>query len=228
LSKSRAVRRWFKPTTPLSNTFPAALRGTGTRTGAGYDPNFKTGYYQHWNLGVERSYVYDLPFGPGGRFASNLSGVAGKIVGGWEISGIYVARSGQPFTPSWSGDIANIGGTSVRPNVVGDWRLENPTPQQWWNPAAFAAPAPGTFGNAGRNILTGPSYWNTDFSLMKNTRFAEGKNLQLRFEFFNAMNHANFDPPTTTVNGGTFGRVTTANQNLQNARQIQLGAKIQF
>ena len=109
-SKSRAVRRWFKPTTPLSNTFPAALRGTGTRTGAGYDPNFKTGYYQHWNLGVERSYVYDLPFGPGGRFASNLSGVAGKIVGGWEISGIYVARSGQPFTPSWSGDIANIGG----------------------------------------------------------------------------------------------------------------------
>jgi len=60
---------------------------------------------------------------------------------------------------------------------------------------------------------------------MKNTRFAEGKNLQLRFEFFNAMNHANFDPPTTTVNGGTFGRVTTANQNLQNARQIQLGLR---
>ncbi len=334
----------------MTNPFPAALSRAGAVTGAGYDPYYKTGQYQHWNLGVERelpgklavslsyegkkgthlqrdgtmninqpatplavanaalrdslrpfpafgniswsdaggdsiyhagqtkvekrfsgglsfifgytfskaiddlasyqnnydqrqsrglsnadnrhrlqySYVYDLPFGPGSRYASNLTGPLGKIVGGWEISGIYVARSGQPFTPSWSGDIANIGATSVRPNIVGDWRIDNPTAAQWWNSAAFVAPAAGTFGNAGRNILTGPTYWNTDLSLMKNTKFMENRNLQLRFEFFNAMNHPNFDPPNNVVNSGTFGRVTTANQNLQNARQIQLGAKIQF
>ena len=159
---------------------------------------------------VQFSYVYDLPFGPGSRYGSNMTGPVEKVDDGWEISRIYVARSGQPFTPSWSGDIANIGATSVRPNIVGDWRIDNPTPQQWWNPNAFVAPAPGKFGNAGRSILEGPAYWNTDLSLIKNTKFMENKNLQLRFEFFNALNHPNFDPPTTTVNSGTFGRVTSA------------------
>jgi hypothetical protein len=173
------------------------------------------------------SYIYELPIGNGRAFLGSAQGWKDKIANGWQLSGIAIARSGQFFTPTWSGDIANVGAASVRPNVVGDWRVSKPTPELWWNPAAFAAPAPGTFGNAGRAILEGPGLFNIDFSLIKNTRFAENKNLQLRFEFFNALNHPNFDIPDRSVNGGRFGRIFTANEG-RAGREVQLGMKYVF
>jgi hypothetical protein len=174
------------------------------------------------------SSLYELPFGDSRYFLSDAPGFVDKLIGGWEVAGIFLARSGQFFTPQWNGDLGNVGNASVRPNIVGDWRVKNPTPDRWWNPAAFAAPAAGTFGNAGVGILEGPGYSNIDFSIIKNTRFAESrKNLQLRFEFFNALNHPHFDVPDNVVNGASFGRVFTANQG-QAGRDVQVGIKYIF
>lgn len=143
------------------------------------------------------SYLYELPFGVGRRFVS--SGVAARILEGWQVNGIYTAQSGQPFTPILAVDNSNTGQFFDRPDIVGDPYASGPgcpqtrTVDCWVNPAAFARPAPFTFGNAGRGSLRGPGYHNLDFSLVKNTPIAGGRMVQLRLEVFNVFNRPNFD-----------------------------------
>lgn len=95
---------------------------------------------------------------------------------------------------------------------------------RWFNTAAFAFPNPGSFGNAGRNILTGPGLASWNLSLMKDFTLAEHTRLQFRAETFNAFNRANFDLPGNFVGAANYGRIASA----QNARLIQLGLKLLF
>jgi len=168
------------------------------------------------------SFIYELPFGKGKQFLQ--SGIASSIFGNFEIAGIFAAQTGRPFTPRISADRSNTGQLQDRPNVVGNPRLDNPDPQLWFNTAAFAIPAAGTFGNAGRNILTGPGYSNTDIALVKRIGFGEARNLELRAEFFNLFNRANFDLPNAVADSAQFGRIFSAGP----ARQIQFGIKFDF
>ncbi len=205
------------------------------------DPNYPQNSY---DLSAERgrsgfdvrhrfslSYAYDLPFGKGKR----LLGDAGRgtaLVTGWQTYGVITLQTGRPFTvallPEFDNSntgISNLGFLgNDRPNLVGQARLDNPTPERWFNTAAFAIPPFGSFGNAGRNILGGPSYRNVNFSLVKNTAITEEVTVQFRAEFFNLFNHPNFGLPDNFVGSPSFGRLYSADS----PRRIQFGLKLLF
>ena len=172
------------------------------------------------------SFAYDLPMG------RNLSGAAKHLLGGWKLNGVVTLQSGQPFTVALPGELDNSNtgqsiqgfGAGDRPNVVGDPNLANPDPAQWINPAAFAMPAFGTFGNAGRNIVQGPPLREVNFSLLKDTKLAEDVTLQFRAEFFNFFNTPNFGAPNIFFGTPGFGRILSA----RDGRELQFGVKLLF
>jgi hypothetical protein len=94
----------------------------------------------------------------------------------------------------------------------------------WFNPLAFAVQPAGTFGNLGRNALYGPGQINWDMSLIRHFRFKERWKLDVRAEFFNIMNHANWNSPTTSNTSSTFGQIT----GFSTPRNIQLSTKLFF
>jgi hypothetical protein len=177
---------------------------------------------------------YELPFGKGRHWLGNAGGVADKVAGGWQLNGIFTALSGFPFTPliganrSGDGDIRNPDRPSLNPAFTGP--IVTGDPRQWYNPAGFVLPTPGTWGNLGRGVFTGPGLTELDMSLFKNMPIAERTSLQFRAEFFNLMNHANFGNPNTTAFSGTApsasaGLITTT---ATTSRQIQFGLKLIF
>ncbi|MEW6130809.1 MAG: carboxypeptidase regulatory-like domain-containing protein [Acidobacteriota bacterium] len=213
---------------------------SGFFTSAG-DPNFPQ---DSNNVSLERarssfdvahrfslSYSYDLPFGNGHSVLGD-NGWLTHLVSGWQTLGIVTLQTGRPFTVAILSDIDNSNtgrsglgfGANDRPNVVGNPSVGNQTPDQWFNTSAFAFPAFGSFGDAGRNILEGPGYQNFNVSLIKNTRLKEDVNLQFRAEFFNLFNHANFDLPDNFLGSPTFGKILSA----QAPRRIQFGLKLLF
>ena len=177
------------------------------------------------------SYTYDLPFGHGRQYLAD-NGWVTTLLSGWQTFGILTLQSGAPFTVALLSEIDNSGtgrsllgfGANDRPNVVRNPTLSNPTPERWFDTTAFVFPAPGTFGNAGRNILDGPGYQNFNASLVKRTAITERLNLQLRAEVFNLFNHPNFGFPDNFLGSPSFGRITTA----RDPRHIQFGAKLVF
>ena len=142
--------------------------------------------------------VYQLPFGRTQKYLRY--GVASKVFGGWETSGIVTAQSGFPYTLNLRGDTAGVGagtgGIFVRPDLVPGTNWQLPGDQQstsrYFNTAAFAAPATGAFGSVGRNTLIGPGFFNVDAVVARHFRIKEGLDLQFRAEFFNTLNHPNF------------------------------------
>ena len=108
--------------------------------------------------------------------------------------------------------------------MVGNPVLANPDPQGWFNTQAFALPPFGSFGNAGRNVVRGPSLRNVDMSLLKNTPITETTTLQFRAEFFNVMNTPNFGLPNLFFGTPGFSRVLSA----RDGREIQFGLKLLF
>jgi len=173
--------------------------------------------------------IWDVPFGRGRRWGSGLQPGLNAVLGGWQINGILVIRTGFPLTVGNGvlGDIANAGGiTQVpnrmsEPNLSGGERTEN----LFFNTAAFTAPARYTLGNAGANIIDGPNFWNLDMSIMKLFRVTETKTFQLRGEMFNALNHPNWGDPGTGFGTSTFGRITSTAGDPRNA---QIGLKFLF
>ena len=174
------------------------------------------------------SSIYELPFGAGRRWLTGGAGAA--ILGGWQVNGILTLQGGQPFTPVLGIDNSNTGQLQDRPNVVGDPYaaggacIETRTADCWVNPAAFAQPAPLTFGNAGRNSLRGPGYRNVDLSFVKNARMGGSRQLQFRIEVFNLLNTINYDNPNRTALTPNFGKIFTAGP----PRQIQLGLRFMY
>ena len=194
---------------------------------------------------------YDLPFGNGKLFLAGNGPVTNRVVSGWTISGIATVQSGFPFTPqlgynpTGSGDTRNPVRPDRNPAFNGSVYTHGTTAQrvaQYFNPAAFRAPAYGAVGNLSRNSLTGPGYSDIDLSLTKNTHITERLRAQFRAEVFNVTNHTNLQTPTPTVftSGPTQG--TSANQTAAptvnptagvvtgagTSRQIQLGLKLLF
>jgi hypothetical protein len=163
-----------------------------------------------------------LPFGNGQHFASH--GVPAALAGGWQVEGIYTASSGTPFTPVLSFDNANVDGTSF-PNRVCNGQISNWTVQQYFNIGCFATPTEYTYGNTGRNILSGPGVNDLDFALHRSFHLPirENTSLELRAEAFNAFNHPQFSIPGTTVGTAAFGTISST--SISN-RIIQLAARI--
>jgi hypothetical protein len=171
--------------------------------------------------------IYELPFGKGGRYVTD--GLAGKILGGFQLSSIITIQTGPPLTAVMTGNFSNTNnqllGNIDRPNATGTSSNGGPqTLQQWFNTSAFVAPAFGTFGNAGVGTITAPGLVNFDISLARAFRFTETKALQFRLETFNTFNHPNFLPPNVIVNSPTFGTISAANA----PRDIQLALKFIF
>jgi hypothetical protein len=198
--------------------------------------------------------VYELPFGKGHRFMNDATRLTDALVGGWQLSGVWLYESGIPFTPSYldCGKDADTG--PCRPNLVGDSSLSNPTRNQWFNTAPAGTsgdgcittttataelnangctrgpwnrPAAGTFGNATRNGFFGPRMFNADLSLSKSFRITERVGAQFRAELFNAFNHVNLGQPNTQVDSPTAGKITGL-ATLSQMRRWQYGIRFMF
>jgi len=169
------------------------------------------------------SWVYDLPFGKGKAVQSGNRAVD-YVIGNWQVNGLADIRSGQPVNITIAGDISNTGGNAMRPNVVGDWRVDQSTPARWFAKEAFAAPAAFTFGNAGRNVLRTDGVHRMDLSVFRNFHFKERFMAQLRVEGYNVLNVVTYGAPTSEFTNVNFGRVTSA----QAPRSLQIGARIYF
>ena len=171
------------------------------------------------------SWGYELPIGHGKKLLANANALADAVLGGWQVQGIVVLRSGRPFTPTISADRANIGIGGQRPNRLATGKLDNPTVEKWFDVSAFVLPAQFTYGNSGANILREDRFKTFDFSIFKQFRITEGSKLQFRAEAFNVTNTASFAIPATAIDTTTAGRVTsTASQ----PRQIQFALKYNF
>jgi hypothetical protein len=188
--------------------------------------------------------TWELPFGPGRAFLAHASRPAQNLVDGWTLSGIVTLQSGFPFSPqlgynpTGNGDTRNPARPQINPDFHGS--LYPGTVQQWFNPEAFAAPAPGTFGNTSRDSMIGPGLENADISVSKSLSIRERLRTQFRAEYFNVLNHANFTTPNAVVfsTGPTPAKTSTApvlsptagvvTATATTSRQLQFGLKILF
>jgi hypothetical protein len=171
--------------------------------------------------------VYLLPF------KWDRNGFTTRLAQGWSMALIVNLQDGNPFSPINPTTNPSSLETFDRPDVVPGQplTLANPTPAQWLNKAAFVLPPAGTFGNAGRNILTAPGFQDIDFAISKSTAIKERVSLQFRAEAFNLFNHPNFAQPANNCAATNYGQVTatrTARGDLGSSRQLQLGMKLVF
>jgi hypothetical protein len=166
----------------------------------------------------------------------NLGAVADFFLGSWEMSGIWTLHSGIPFTVgggqgqnnslSQEGqDHANyVAGQplNVHQGSKANWLNE------YFNTAAFADNAPGTFGNTARNLLAGPGWNNVDVQFSKNFPFRERYRFQFRWEMFNALNRVYFAPPDANFGDLNFGRITSEYNGNPNIRPRLMQAALKF
>ncbi len=160
--------------------------------------------YDARNVGVI-DFVYELPIGSGGRFASGLTGWRNRLASGWSVNSIITAQSGFPFTPQLSynptknGDTKNPVRPFANPAFSGPVIVAKPT--EWFNPNAFLTEPnnSGFYGNLGRDTLLGPGLATWDFSVAKETAIRESLRLQFRAEIFNLTDRANFNTPNLIV-----------------------------
>ncbi|HXP11301.1 MAG TPA: carboxypeptidase-like regulatory domain-containing protein [Acidobacteriaceae bacterium] len=190
--------------------------------------------------------IYELPFGKGRQFLNN-STLLDEVIGGWQLAGTLIVQSGQPFTAVMASgtNSYSLAGNNFNwfPNVIGNPKLQNRGPNQWFNEAAFAVPAAGTFGNERRNQLTGPAYNSVNLGLGKTFSFTEGIHLEVRADSNNAFNHPSFQLPnpnlTVCPSSGTlpsgcsnYGAIATGTSTITNltglGRTVQLSAHLTF
>jgi hypothetical protein len=179
------------------------------------------------------NWIWELPYGRGG----SASGFLGHVFGGWNLSGLLQARTGRPLTITVnrsSADLPDGNNSNQRPDIVPGVNPypANQSPELWINPAAFAVPARGTWGNAGRNILRGPDLFQVDLALQKRFRISGETNVEFRAEAFNALNRANLANPNTNLSSGpAFGRITgplNLGYGTGTARQMQFMLRVNF
>ena len=171
------------------------------------------------------SFSYQLPFGRGRAWLSSADGLAGKLVEGWQVHGIASFNTGNFFSVTVAGDRANVGGFPFqRANRSCDGNLprDERTINRYFDISCFAATPLGSFGDAGRNVIEIPGLNNWDLSLFKDTPISETLKLQIRAEFYNAWNHAQFGQPELNVQSAFFGQIAGARA----AREVQFGLKL--
>jgi outer membrane receptor protein involved in Fe transport len=156
-------------------------------------------------------------------------GILKVLTSGWQTNGIFNYVSGQPLSVVPGTDRALAGGGTQRADVTGDWRLTSDRSwdqkrAQYFNTASFQ-PAPlGSFGNSARNLVVGPGQWNLDLGIFKTTKITEAISAQLRWEMFNAFNHANLGNPEMSIASAAFGQINT----VTGPRIMQVGLKLRF
>jgi hypothetical protein len=194
---------------------------------------------------VNANFIYELPFGRGHAFGSNASGWVNQIIGGWEVTGIFTARSGLPFSTTTtafpvgfnfnspagfnSGNVGALEG-SIHDDPASGAIQFFANPQTVFNPAkpldgAIRFPHHGEIGN--RNVFRGPGFWNIDTALIKTFQmpWSESHNLQLHWQTFNLFNHNSFGLPAVGITGATFGQITTS---ASAAREMQFALRYNF
>lgn len=198
----------------------------------------------------EAYWVYALPFGKGQRWAQH--GFASMLAGGWTMSGVLSAMSGTPFTITDSGagtTNVNSPGNQQTVNLVGPIKITNGSPDEspsqcalgnnacsYFDISSFArVTMPGVFGNAGRDIVRGPGYFNFDASLYRDFKIWERLSFELEADAYSLTNTPHFSNPTSDINSGNFGKVTStlavANASLGGSggeRQWWFGGKFIF
>jgi len=199
-----------------------------------YNPAYNRGnpdWLQHHNFTM--SYVYSLPF------YKNQHSFLGAVAGGWEVSGVFIMRSGSTggpngqFTVTDAGeDLAGLGVDNGEHAQLVSGCNPNSGPRkitEFFNTACFTLPAPGTLGNAPRNLIFGPRFWILDMGLHKNGRII-GEKLQYQFraEAFNVLNHPIPNQLDSGITDGTFGAVTSVYNNNGDQRVMQLGLRLVF
>jgi hypothetical protein len=177
-----------------------------------------------------------LDWGPSALNAAHQVSLSGRyeLPFGCQFNAIVTLLSGFPMTPqigsnrSGDGDTRNPDRPSLNPAFSGS--ITQGSPNQWFNPAAFVLPTAGTYGNVGRGILLGPGLADLDLSLFKDVALTEKLKLQIRSEFFNALNHPNFGTPNAIVfsNGAPSSTVGLITSTATTSRQIQFGMKLIF
>jgi hypothetical protein len=209
----------------LAEAFPPAqIPVRKTTCGVGWDRT----------LNYVQSYVYQLPWGVGKRWLN--SGPAATALGNWQLAGILTLATGTPFTITANGSSLNTPGENQTANQVAPVQIEHGinVGNQWFSTSSFAQPTGVTFGNTGRNILSGPGLFALNLSLFKNFKIRERANLELRCETFNLTNTPQFANPQGSLTSSTFGYVTstlasgTGVVSTGGGRVVQLGAKISF
>jgi hypothetical protein len=186
------------------------------------------------------NYIYELPFGRGKGFAN--SGILGRVLEGFQFSGVITMQSGRAFDVIGTRDSQRVGRVG-RTNVTGDPFASSDatfpvgTKVFFSNPGAFSNPPFDTVPTTGRNHFHGPNFFNTDVSLAKTTKLTERLGLETRLEVYNLANHANFRTPGefdgqgnalgTPLFGGITSQISRAD-GTTGARQLQIAAKLIF
>ncbi len=227
------------------------LTNTDTLTSWLEGPTGGVGGVQDWsNLKGERSlssqdvsqrlvisYVLDLPFGRGKKFANGLTGLANGAVSGWGVDGITTFQRGFPLKITYAGstplEAANLGVGNIRPDVIPGCDRQGPRKlTEWFNTSCFATPPDWGAGSESRvdPVLRGPGIRNFDFAVFKRTNIGETMGIEFRTEFFNLFNHPYFSMPATGFGAGGFGVINSTVQGgvASPERLIQFALKFVF
>jgi len=199
----------------------------GDDGGAMFSINFRRNYARNdfdRTQTFVQSYIYNLPFGKGEKWLNN--GWASSVIGGWRMNGILTLMTGTPLNFGASGNGLNAPGNAQTPNQIAPITLPKGinVGNEWFSRASFANPVGAVFGNIGRNAMSGPGFFNLDFSLFKIFAITERIKMEVRAESFGITNTPQFNNPNTTLGNANFGYITGAG----GGRQLQLGAKINF
>jgi hypothetical protein len=182
------------------------------------DPSFDRG-----NCGNSRRHIGNISVGAQTPPFTNTA--LRVLASDWRLSGIFNARSGSWLSVTTGRDIAGTGIVGQRLNQISDDVYGDKSLTNYFNVAAFAYPAPGTFGNHVRNSIEGPGFWTVDMALSRLLRVVNQQTLELRLEAFNVLNHVNWANPTTNYDSRNFGRITAISGNM---RIMQFGVKYGF
>ena len=235
-----AIYTWSKSldTRSFDPTFTAAAGGAGqSASSSPFDIfnrklNYGVSDFDRTHV-LQSTFVYELPFGRGQRLAGSAGVWLNRLIGGWQVGGLFRATSGRPFSvfsgensfSSYVGAFADCNGCSRSDGQVRDERGF-----KWYfneaERAKFSLPAAGTLGNTGRNYFRGDRFINLDVSFLKRTRVTERIGLEIRADMTNFTNSPFFGFPTTTVTSTLFGRI--GGSVASTARQTMLGAKMTF
>src|SRR5262249_15431103 len=176
-----------------------------------------------------QSYVYDLPFGKGRRWLHD--GIVAKALGGWQGNGILNLMTGLPMIFTANGSQLNTPGSpqtadQVAPiTVLGGINTPARGGSPWFSQSSFVQPTGVRFGTSGRNIFSGPNFFNLDASLFKIFNFTERIKAEIRGEAFSVTNTPQFSRPQTDVSNSNYGYITGVDGG---ARGMQLGVKVSF
>jgi hypothetical protein len=222
----------------MSYTYGHALANTGTTlSGSGGfgipDPrNYASGYSSAaWDIrhNFVTSFSYEIPFGKGKRYGTNMNRALSAVAGNWQVNGILTLHTGAPYTLRWNGcqGVWN----ACRPDLVSGKDPKNApsggqSPDLWFDTSAVTRAAPLTGGNLGLQTNNEPPAQMLDFSIFKDFAFSERWRLQFRSEGTNVFNTPQFSRPDNNMQNANFGKVTSTVAGTE--RHIQFALRLQF